>query len=50
VLGNRFYQAFIKSLRPVFYTILQNKIFIIGVMHAKRNTEFITNRLNEGLK
>jgi|SRR6185312_4231618 len=34
----------------VFYTMSENKIFTIGIMHAKRSAGFITNRLNEGLK
>lgn len=34
----------------VFYTIAENKVFIIGIMHAKRSAGFITSRLNEGLK
>ena len=34
----------------VFYTISENKIFIIGIMHAKRSSGFLENRLNEGLK
>jgi toxin ParE1/3/4 len=34
----------------LFYTISENKVFIIGIIHAKRSAGFITSRLNEGLK
>jgi plasmid stabilization system protein ParE len=31
----------------VFYSVSGNKIFVIGIMHAKRSTGFIKNRLKE---
>ena len=34
----------------LFYASSENKIFIIGIIHAKRSAGFITSHLNEGLK
>lgn len=31
----------------IFYTVFGNKIFVIGIMHAKRSKRFVKNRLKK---